>query len=384
MWVRWEKHYEELTVLSQKRDDVPTGGEQCNALFPLETTDRCLHLPTWVEYSGSPRCSNPIPIIKWFLVRCSAWAPHRTPITLNLIAIIASSSRNIPMTCLALNVLQPTKHIGRLEDKIWREHSKIISRLLFFASQEQTGQGKFPPPKQWVFVRGFFFFGRGKYWKKSVVVFHILIKRWFWVAIAEQAASAERSAVLFCGVRPKGWISSACPNQGTSISESEPSVFLLSEPCHGNVCSGKITGWSLRDLERKLAPNISAEKANWMFAAPGMKIHVPGLSWSGKRWRMPRQDEEWGYVVGVSRDDGVTQTGGVVAHISPCSAIRTQAGPPASITGDWGGQQHRSHLPTREMAFTKGVSITSETKKPGKQGWPKPWRRLREVSAYTE
>lgn len=46
MWVRWEKHYEELTVLSQKRDDVPTGGEQCNALFPLETTDRCLHLPT--------------------------------------------------------------------------------------------------------------------------------------------------------------------------------------------------------------------------------------------------------------------------------------------------------------------------------------------------
>ena len=45
MWVRWEKHYEELTVLRQKRDRVPTGGEQCNVLLPLETTDRCLHDP---------------------------------------------------------------------------------------------------------------------------------------------------------------------------------------------------------------------------------------------------------------------------------------------------------------------------------------------------
>ena len=46
MWVRWEKHCEELAVLRQKRDHVPTGVEQRNVLLPLETTDRCLHDPT--------------------------------------------------------------------------------------------------------------------------------------------------------------------------------------------------------------------------------------------------------------------------------------------------------------------------------------------------
>lgn len=46
MWVRWEKHCKELTVLRQRRYHVLTGGEQYHALFPLETADRCLHIPT--------------------------------------------------------------------------------------------------------------------------------------------------------------------------------------------------------------------------------------------------------------------------------------------------------------------------------------------------
>lgn len=44
--------------------------------------------------------------------------------------------------------VEPTKCTGRLGDKNWRAHSKITACLLLFASQEQTGQGKFPPPEQ--------------------------------------------------------------------------------------------------------------------------------------------------------------------------------------------------------------------------------------------
>lgn len=46
MWVRWEKHCKELTVLRQRRYHILTGGEQYHASFPLETADRCLHIPT--------------------------------------------------------------------------------------------------------------------------------------------------------------------------------------------------------------------------------------------------------------------------------------------------------------------------------------------------
>lgn len=49
MWVRWEKHCEELTVLRQRRDHVLTDGEQHHVLLPLETrgtANRYLHIPT--------------------------------------------------------------------------------------------------------------------------------------------------------------------------------------------------------------------------------------------------------------------------------------------------------------------------------------------------
>jgi len=35
MWVRWEKHYEDLVVLRQKTNHIPTVGEEHKVIFPI-------------------------------------------------------------------------------------------------------------------------------------------------------------------------------------------------------------------------------------------------------------------------------------------------------------------------------------------------------------
>lgn len=104
--------------------------------------------------------------------------------------------------------------------------------------------------------------------------------------------------------------------------------------------------------------------------------------------KTPSQDEEWGYTAGFSRDDSV----GMVLpsqeewlHTSPHAqppGQRQDHPPPSPGIGKDGSTA--ATFPTGEIVFTKGASITSEAKKPGKQGWTKLWRSLREVSAYTE
>lgn len=135
-------------MLRQKRDHSPTGGSSVSH-FPWKLLITLL-MTSAQETPGihatmlQQSFFNPKVIPSGVFGVGPSWsASHFEPCCYNQL-----KHERPPNVIPGPQSVEPTKCTGRLGDKNWRAHSKIITCLLFFASQEQTGQGKFPLPEQ--------------------------------------------------------------------------------------------------------------------------------------------------------------------------------------------------------------------------------------------